>query len=460
MHGVAVRGCPKWAANNYMEDAMKRLSILVLVLLIATSLFAGGEAEGSAESHDWTILTSGIVRYSESEAKFVGAEGIIEKLGNDFMAKYPNVTINMIYRDVSQGSLTFDTMLAAGRPPAVWIDASHYFPKYMNDDYAIRLNDYVDTSVYDQDIVRDYTIDGAVYALPVANIALGMAVNISMLREAGLELPAHEDWSIENYLLGAAALKKGGYTVTTIQGKGGFNGWTDAWFYAHGASMFAPGDWSKVTINSPEGLKTLQFIRTLIDEGYTDPPLAMNDDDFITEFAQKRTFSGMMQNGHIDPRFPAELEKGNIDSIPEYTFIEFPRAAGMDHAPVSAYQTVGVAHTSGNEATDALIAELTRLVTGEEAQYYYAINSGGFPTIEGVQGETGYAGTDSYKAIAKLSRTAGVYKEWPDGPIKDKVRRVWREYTEQWLRGRISSEDMLAQFEVEANAIIAEILAE
>jgi len=438
----------------------KRLVPVLLMILLASAAFGAGEGEAAGPSHDWTILTSGIVRFSESEAEFQGAEGIIEKLGNDFMAKYPNVTINMIYRDVSQGSLTFDTMLAAGRPPAVWLDASHYFPKYMNPGYAIRLNSYVDTSVYDQDIVRDYTFDGAVYALPVANIALGMAVNVSMLREVGIELPSHENWTLENYLIGAAALKRGGYTVTAIQGKGGLNGWSDAWFYAHGAAMFAPGDWSKVTINSPEALATFEFLQRLIDEGYTPAPLATTDDDFITMFAQKQTFSGMMQNGHIDPRFPAELEKGNIDSIPEYTFIEFPRAAGMAHAPVSAYQTVGVAHTSGNEATDALIAELTRLVTGEEAQYYYGTNSGGFPTIEGVNATTGMAGTKSYQAIAELSRTAGVYKQWPDGPIKDKVRRVWREYTEQWLRGRISPEDLLNQFEVEANAIIAEILAE
>ena len=437
----------------------KAFSVFLMVLLAAT-VFAAGESEGSGETHDWTILTSGIVAFSESEAKFQGAEGIIGKLANDFMVEHPNTSIEMVYRDVSQGSLTFDTMLAAGRPPVVWIDASHYFPKYMNDDYAIRLNDYVDTSVYDQDIVRDYTIDGAVYALPVANIALGLAVNISMLREVGLELPSLEDWTIENYLLGAAALKKAGYTVTAIQGKGGLNGWTDAWFYAHGASMFAPGDWSKVTINSPEALATFEFIQLLIDKGYTPPPLETTDGGFVTLFAQKQTFSGMMQNGHIDPRFPAELEKGNIDSIPEYTFIEFPHAEGMDHAPVSAYQTVGVAHTSGNVETDALIAKLTRLVTGEEAQYYYGVNSGGFPTIEGVNATTGMAGTKSYQAIAGLSKTAGIYKEWPDGPIKDKVRRVWREYTEQWLRGRITPEDLLNQFEVEANAIIAEILAE
>jgi ABC-type glycerol-3-phosphate transport system substrate-binding protein len=439
---------------------MKRLTSLFLVAaLVAATVFASGEGEGSAEAYDWTVLTSGMVAFSDSEAEFMGAPGIIEKLANDFMEQHPNVTVSMVYRDISQGSLTFDTMLAAGRPPAVWLDASHYFPKYLNEDYAIRLNSYVDVDKYDPDLLQNYTIDGNVYALPFANIALGMAVNVSMLREVGLELPAHEDWTLDNYLLGAAALKLHGYTVTAIQGKGGFNGWTDAWFYAHGAAMFAPGDWSKVTINSPEGLKTLGFIQTLIDEGYTDDPLAINDDEFITQFAQKETFSGMMQNGHIDPRFPSELEKGNIDSIPEYTFIEFPREPHMDHAPVSAYQTVASAHKSGDETEDALIAEFTRILAGEESQYYYAANSGGFPTIKGVQAHVGYAATDSYKAIAELSRTAGVYKQWPDGPIKDQIRRLWQEYTEQWLRGNISSEDMLAQFEAEANAKIGEILA-
>lgn len=437
---------------------MKKTFLFLFLLVLTVALFAGGgEGEAVGKNYDLVVMNNGILKFPDAEATFRTAPGIIEKLADDFMAANPNVKVSFVYRDVSTGSLTYDTMLAAGNPPDIWIDASGYFVDLMNADYSIALEQYLDLSKYKEDLLNLYKRDGHQYALPLVNIATGMAVNLTMLREAGLELPPIEKWTTDNFLKGAAALKKIGYPATMIMGQGGLNGWTDVWFYAFGASMFNGSDYSKVTINSPEALKALAFMQTLIDSGYTPPPLTINDDAGVELFCTNKVFSCMMQNGHVDPRFPVELEKGNIDFIPDYTFVEFPHAPGRDHTPVSGYQTIINAHKSGDAAKDAVIAELTGLLCGEEAQYYYAIMSGGFPTIKGLEPNVGMAATPSYQAIAKLASTAGVYKEWPDGPIRSEVRRIWNTYTEAWLRGKLSAADMLAQYEREANAKIKEL---
>lgn len=428
----------------FLEEQVKRLLTFALFALLALSLSA----------QTITVMNNGIVKYNPGEEEFRGAPGVIEKLVNDFMATHPGVRVNMIYRDVSKGSLTFDAMLAAGNPPDIWIDASGYHAAYLNDNYALRLNEYIDVSRFQPDLLSLYTKNGSVYALPLVNIATGMAVNLSMLERINYTLPPVEQWTTDEFLVLAARLKSAGIPATMIMGKGGFNSWTDVWFYAFGAQMFAPGDYSKVAINSPEARAALEYIYSLIARGYTPPPLTVNDDDSVEMFTTGKVFSGLMQNGHTDYWFPEQLRQGKIDEIPEYTFIEFPHAPGRAHTPVSGYQTILSAHKSNNAARNQLVAELAGLLTGAEAQWYYAVQSGGFPTYKNLAPNLGAAATPSYRAIAALAGTAGAYKEWPDGPKYVEVRRLWASLTEQWIRGRLTTGNLLSQFEREANAIL------
>jgi hypothetical protein len=281
-----------------------------------------------------------------------------------------------------------------------------------------------------------------------------MAVNLSMLKQIGYTLPPVEKWTTDEFLILAARLKSAGIPATMIMGKGGFNGWTDVWFYAFSAKMFG-ADTSRVAINSREALAALDYMKTLIDRGYTPPPLEINDDDGVEMFTTNLVFSCMMQNGHTDGWFPQQLANEKIAKVPEYTFIEFPHARGMSHTPVSGYQTVAIAHKSKSEATNKLIAQLAAAVTGKEAQWYYCTLSGGFPTSVGFAPDLGTASAPSYKAIAVLAESAGGYKEWPDGPKFQEVKRLWVSMSEQWLRGKLTAAAFLSQYEAQANAILA-----
>lgn len=406
-------------------------------------------------SQTLTLMNNGIVKFPAGEDQFRGYPGIIEQIAGDFAARHPGVRVNMIYRDVSKGSLTFDAMLAAGNPPDVWIDAGSYMANYVNDNYALQLEKYLDLRAYRPDLLSLWTRNGHVYALPLQNIATGMAVNLDMLRRINYTLPPVEGWTTVEFLNLAAKLKVAGIPATAIQGEGGLNSWTDVWLYAHGASMFNGFDYSRVTINSPEAVAGLEYIKAIIDRGYTVPPLETNDDDFVELWSVGKVFGGIMQNGHADNWVPEQVRQGKLAAPFDYTFVEIPHAPGRSHTPVSGYQTVTIAHKSSQEPRNVLVAELAAAVTGKEAQFYYSIVTGGFPTLLNFMPNIGTAAYPSYKAIAGLASTAGVYKEWPDGPKGAEVRRLWNSMTEQWLRGRLATRQLLAQFETEANKILA-----
>jgi ABC-type glycerol-3-phosphate transport system substrate-binding protein len=422
---------------------MKRLFVVILFAL----------AVAGAWSQTLTLMGNGVFKVSEAEAQFRYKDGLFEEIVARF-ATDNKIKVNIVNRDVSKGSLTFDTMLAAGTPPDVWWDAGSYMINYMKPEYALPMQKYMDLKDYNKGLLDAWTINGNVYCVPLVNIATGMAVNLSMLKQVGYTLPEVEGWTTEEFLKVGAKLKAIGIPATMIMGKGGINSWTVVWLYSFGGALFAPGDFSKTTINTPQAIAGLNYMKTLIDRGYTPPPLEINDDDGVERFTTNQVFSCMLQNGHSDPTFPEQVKQGKIDKIPDYSFIEFPHAVGRQHTPVSGYQTVVLAHKNANENTNKLIGKLVAAITNRETQWYFATVSGGFPTINGFAPDVGAAQMPTYKAIANLAKAGGIYKAWPDGPKGQEFRRIWNTLSEQWLLGKLTAAQFLAQVETEGNKVL------
>lgn len=425
---------------------MKKLFLIAIILIAAV---AGWSATTI------TLMNNGLVKFPDGEEKVRGYPGYFEMIIGEFEKAHPGVKVNMVIRDVSKGSLTFDAMLAAGNPPDVWLDAGSYHVKYMTAEYALPLEKYINFKDFSPDFLKMWQANGHQYAVPLANIATGMAVNLDMLKKIGYELPPQEKWTTDEFLVLAAKLKAAGIPATIIQCKGGMNTWTNVWLRSFGAQMFKPGDWSKVAINSPEAIKGLEYIKKLIDNEYTPNPIEVNDDDAVELFTTEKIFSSMMQNGHTDGTIPEQIKQGKIEKEFAMTFIEFPHAPNLKHTPVSGYQTTVLAHKNKSEATNKLIADLVARLTGYQAQWYWAISTGGFPTLKDFRPSVGMASKPSYKAVATLSATAGVYQEYPYGEKGTEVRRIWYTLSEQWVRGKLTPQAFLAQFETEANKVLA-----
>ncbi len=426
---------------------MKRIILLAAILAMVAAVSWSAPLT-------LTFMDNGNPKFAQGEELVRGFPGPVEKILADFQ-KANGIRVNVVIRDVSKGSLTFDAMLAAGNPPDVWLDAAGYFTKYMTADYALPLEKYMNLSKFRPDLLALYKVDGHQYVLPIANISTGMAVNLTLLQKAGYELPSMDKWTTDEFMVAAGKLKAAGIPATAIMAKGGLRTWSNIWLRAFGATFFKPGDWSKVVIDSPEARAGLAYIRKMVDAGYTPDPLEINDDDAVEMFTTGKLFSCMMQNGHTDYWFPEQLKQGKIDAIPDYTFIEFPHGPGVKATPVYGYQSGLLAHKAKDETTNKMIAKLVQALSGYELQWYWDTLTGGFPTLKDFSPNIGTAGKPSYQAIAALAPKVGNYQEWPTGERGNELARSWGSLTEQWVRGKLNEDDLLKRFTSEASAILA-----
>jgi hypothetical protein len=208
-------------------------------------------------------------------------------------------------------------------------------------------------------------------------------------------------------------------------------------------------------MNSPEALKGLEYLKKLDTLGYAYPnPLEVDDDSAVELFTTNQVATAAMQNGHADGWIPEQIKLGKIKEAPVIRFVPVPHAPGLKDTPLYSYQTIAVAHTSGNAGKDKLIADLTLALVGKEAQFYNCLIAGGFPTVKNWQPKLGTSANQMYSDVAALMQTAPVLHPRPPGDLWPEVRRIWYTLSEQWWRGKITAPAFLAQFEKEANVVL------
>src|SRR3972149_3695357 len=155
---------------------MKRWTLIILLLALALAV-------GAAPKMKLLLVNTGNTPWPEGFEKEGGYNSFQEKIVGDFMVKNPDIQVTLINRDVTKGSLTVDALMAKGTPPDLWLDAAGWINKYLVPAYALPLEKYMDVSVYQKHLVDLFTRGGHVYALPTANIATGVAVNLDMVKK-------------------------------------------------------------------------------------------------------------------------------------------------------------------------------------------------------------------------------------------------------------------------------------
>lgn len=439
---------------------MKRFVVVLLSLLIAGVVFANGASESAEETYDLILVDTGATPWSVAPGIWdtKGHDSFQDLIVAEFRESHPNVNLEYIHRDVTQGSLTVDALMTKGTPPDVWLDAAGYFREYLNEEYSLPLEQYLDVDLFLDDLVAPYTRDGHVYALPVSNNTAAMAVNLTILDEIGYTLPPTEEWTTDEFVKLAGKLKGAGYPATAVMTEQGLISWMIVWLYAFGAELYADGDYSQVAINSPEAKAGLEYIKMLVDKGFTPPyPNEVNDDMGVELFTTGKIFSVMLQTVHADYWIPEQVKNGVIDEAFEYTFIEFPHAPGRDHTPVYAYQTVVNAHRSDDEARNRIVADLLWAQVGPGYQQYVATMQGGFPTLKDFDMPTvGTAAKPSYQAMVQLAPVAGVMDLGGLHPRAKEVMGAAKVLMQRFMDGDITAQELLDRWETDANRILAD----
>lgn len=248
---------------------LKRFSLLTFIVVIifamagCSSKSSGG---GKSKKDVVTVWTFPVEKdYNDN----------FNKIKKDFEDKNPNITIKKEDLTWAEGMKKFDTAINAGNPP----DIMFLVPsaKYVETGLAVPLDKYIDKKALEDFYPSglDYMkVDNKLYGLPLYMKLHTIAGNPKLMGEAGVDWKSVQQngWTWDQF---KDMIKKG--IKKNADGKQQYA------FVFHGAEtdpaellshmllnngLTSPIDENgKYTYTSPKFLETLEFIRSLIDDG-------------------------------------------------------------------------------------------------------------------------------------------------------------------------------------------------
>lgn len=180
-----------------MQRKLIRLFIILSILSIAIFTVAGQDDVASvpvvltlpeqiAEGRPVTITVSNMPSSDQPELRTAWEEQTAR-----FMALYPNVTINGI--ELQYDPAAYVALAAGNQLPTLFMTYFTEPSKFIPQGVAADLTAYFEASsiagVFNPAILDITSADGAIYGIPLNAYALGLAYNIEMLAEAGVEVP-------------------------------------------------------------------------------------------------------------------------------------------------------------------------------------------------------------------------------------------------------------------------------
>jgi multiple sugar transport system substrate-binding protein len=257
---------------------MRRSVLWILATLFATSSIALAQPQIELT---WWINPWRIVTPNLAEGQSPTGEEYAQYMSEQFMALHPNVTVSYELVPNAGFGEKVTTAIFAGNPPDVLKDLD-WNPDWAREGLLEPIDPYLtdaDRADFLEYALAKGEIDGQHYIWPWNNSNNGMGstmlLNTALFEEAGVELPALPDrsWTIDEFMAAAEALTmdRDGDGTTDVYALTFAARDTEnmlAWLFRFGGRLMNE-DGTEFVLNSPEGVRALQFIVDLIYEhGY------------------------------------------------------------------------------------------------------------------------------------------------------------------------------------------------
>lgn len=232
-----------------------------------TSEDSAAVTEGATAGDEQTTLkVMSFFAYDNPEVE----AGVVEA----FEAAYPNFTVELEMVPFSDIFTKYKTLVAGGEAPDI-ISLNFENTSQIASLGALEpLDDYIasdgyDMSVYYDNTIEMYQIDGVQYAMPATFSDVVLFYNKTLFDEAGLDYPS-EDWGWDDLVSAGEALTQDvdGDGVTDIFGYA--LAWWPMYLYLNGADVLT-ADGSACALETPEAIEGLQRMVDLQGEGGIAP---------------------------------------------------------------------------------------------------------------------------------------------------------------------------------------------
>jgi multiple sugar transport system substrate-binding protein len=266
-------------------------------------------------------------------------EAIYDGWNEEFMAAFPNITIQQELIPFGDLFQKIQVIIAGGEPPDVLLIDAPFVKSYCFFDILEPLNDYVT-----QEFIDDYapptavelSCDGKMYAFPSGESAQAITFNRQLFADAGLETPPETEvledgWTWEQYAdvwqkltirpsgdvpsvwgLGASYFGAGGVGSNYylegiwIRGMGDPNAPKDSDEYKTWAAISPDGKDVVGYLDSPLAIEGMQFYQNIFQEWQVSPTVGVPN-QFVDEKAATQVnedgFIGTVKNNNPDLDF-------------------------------------------------------------------------------------------------------------------------------------------------------------
>lgn len=167
----------------------KRILSLVLVAVCVLSLLSGcsGKTEASA------VQSSSVASSDHPVITMNAPYRNMSSFYNLVHEKYPDINLEIIPYNGQNTSAYMRDMRVSGQLPDIYF-STYYTPGRMDDagDF-LDLSSYDFTEAYTQSRLREVTVDGGIYMLPMGYNCLGITYNKTLLERNGWTLPTNLD---------------------------------------------------------------------------------------------------------------------------------------------------------------------------------------------------------------------------------------------------------------------------
>jgi ABC-type glycerol-3-phosphate transport system substrate-binding protein len=444
---------------------MKRWIIVLLVLCLFIPAIALGEAKKDEGPID-IVMVHGFGDYY----KFIW---------DRFEAEHPEAQV--VYVPKGSGVVAVDVLLAAKEPPNLFFSTPGGVGKFLIPGFALALNEenIPEIGQFKEGALDPYIRDGKVYALPVTVAVNAFAINLTLAEKVGFDVPDRDYLTIDEFVTFSKLIKDSGipdtFGTAIWAANTGSQGVTFQWFASFGATFFENSDYTKTTINSPEGLQALKFMKYMLDEGFIPPEAGvLDDDEGLALFARGEQGGQWMRAGGMLTMITNAVKQGMLDEPFDLVFMTWPSNFN-NGVPMTSGGNTGMVIDSGDDQINALSCRLLELMTGPDAQSKTIAPGAGYVTrydaLEPPQDpwpesvplnmevyEASKLYDPGFKHYTKISDLYGKYGSYDIGastPYAGAIATAWLTVVQPYFAGDISAEDALADFEAKINKIVS-----
>ncbi|MCZ8519827.1 MULTISPECIES: extracellular solute-binding protein [Paenibacillus] len=316
-----------------MHRSLRPSLLLCSLLLLATSACSPQEQEPAMPAPQET---------KPSLIQFVAAEyssaskPLLENLVREFELKNPSIDVELqvVNWDILDGVYT--TMISGGQPPDLL--STNIYAHFAESGRLHNLNDILSPELKGKFYDHFMEIDrrhGVQYAIPYVASVRNLYYNKELFEQAGIAAPP-ATWS--DLQLAARKIKSAGraYGFGVDLTDNEIQAYLSYFFNGAGGGWMRDGQW---TINSPENVEGLAFLKELYDQGLTDPEPAVTTRDEKQRILGDGRLGMMISGNYFSSVVPTEFPglKWGVGPIPVKDGLP-PAAFGVQDVLVS-FQT-------------------------------------------------------------------------------------------------------------------------